>query len=172
GQERVCIEVVDTPAPLMSFISPGEHVSLLYGATGRVLLAFMPDAQRGDVLGQIAEDREKAIVEKELQRFRHQGYAMTRGQRVPGITAIAVPIFDSSGEARHCLALTGPSVRVDLRDSEFIELMLAAGREISSRLGAAPSGVVAKDVTSTGDEHDATTPRKTPAKKRAVRRAK
>jgi hypothetical protein len=57
---------------------------------------------------------------------------------VPGLTAIAVPIFDIEGRVRHSLALTGPSVRVDPRDHELAEVMTAAGREISSRLGAAP----------------------------------
>ncbi|MGE4336172.1 MAG: IclR family transcriptional regulator [Pigmentiphaga sp.] len=177
GKERVCIEVVDTPAPLMSFISPGEHVPLLYGATGRILLAFLPPNNREEVLDQMPDERERAIVDKEIGRFRHQGYALTRGQRVPGITAIAVPIFDSSGEALHCLALTGPSVRVDLRDSEFIELMLAASQEISGRLGAAPSETIARvnnasesDVAASGEISGST--EKPTLKKGATRKAK
>src|SRR5271154_1424667 len=39
--ERVCIDVVDTPSPLMTVVKPGEHVSLLFGATGKILLAWM-----------------------------------------------------------------------------------------------------------------------------------
>ena len=34
--------------------------------------------------------------------------------------------------------MTGPSVRVDPRDQELADIMIAAGRDISNRLGASP----------------------------------
>ena len=140
GNERICIEAIDTPSPLMTIAHPGDHVPLLYGAAGRILMAFMSDKERAAVLktspGANALDR--AVLEKELARFRRQGYALTRGQRIPGITAIAVPIFDSNGLVRNNLLLTGPSVRVDPRDAEFVEIMVAAGQDVSNRIGAAP----------------------------------
>lgn len=135
--ERVCIEVVDTPAPLMTIVRVGEHVPLLFGATGRILLSQMDDAAvdaivratpGGDKVDRIALDRE-------LKRFRSQGYALTRSQRVQGVTAISVPLRSSQSKDIYCLALTGPSVRVDLRELEFIDLMVDAGRQIANSLG-------------------------------------
>lgn len=135
--ERVCIEVVDTPAPLMTIVSLGDHVPLLFGATGRMLLAYMSDEELDLVLKKTPNGNkiDRNSLDRELARFRQQGYAITRGQRVPGVTSIAVPLFELSGQVRHSLALTGPSIRVDARDSEFIGIMQAAGREISLHLG-------------------------------------
>jgi DNA-binding IclR family transcriptional regulator len=138
GNERVCIDAIDTPSPLMTIAHPGDHVPLLYGAAGRILMAYMEEKELSAVLktspGGKSIDRK--ALERELARFRQQGYALTRGQRVQGITAIAVPIFDAEGRVRNNLLLTGPSVRVDPRDTEFVDFMLEAGRDVSNRIGA------------------------------------
>jgi DNA-binding IclR family transcriptional regulator len=136
GIERVVIEVVDTPAPLMRIVRQGEHVPLLFGATGRILLAFMPEPERKLYLTKAPGDVDAAAVERELNRFRVQGYALTRNQRVPGVTAVAVPIRDINGNVNYCVAITGPSVRMDHREQELIDLALAAGKVISDKFGA------------------------------------
>jgi hypothetical protein len=157
GSERMVLEVVDTPAPLMSMARPGQHQPMLLGASNRILMAYMPDEELEKVLkvttaGQSRFDR--AALERELARFRRQGYALSRGQRVPGLTAIAVPIFDIHGRVPYCLALTGPSVRVDPRDIDFAEILMLAGRDISSRLGASPTAVTDfSDAMASEDAH-------------------
>jgi IclR family KDG regulon transcriptional repressor len=140
GVDRMVLEVVDTPAPLMSMSRPGQHTPMILGASGRMLLAHMEPAELERVVKASIKlpDFDRAVFDRELARFRRQGYALTRGQRVAGLTAIAVPIFDIEGNVRHSLALTGPSVRVDPRDQELAEIMMTAGRDISSRLGASP----------------------------------
>ena len=136
--DRLCLEVVDTPSPLMSMVRPGQSIPLLLGASGRILMAHMSKDELENLLkvtaAKVALDR--AALDRELSRFRRQGYALSRGQRVPGLTAIAVPIFDIKGRVQHSLALTGPSIRVDPKDSDFIEILMAAGHDISTRLGA------------------------------------
>lgn len=87
-------------------------------------------------------EADRAAFDREVNHFRRQGYAIIRGQRVPGLTAIAVPIFDIHDDVKCSLTLTGPSVRVDPRDHELAEIMMTTGRDISSRLGAsAENGV-------------------------------
>jgi len=140
GNDRMVLEVVDTPAPLMSMARLGQHMPLYLGASSRILLAYMEpqDLERVVKANMNEPDFDRAAFDRELARFRRQGYAISRSQRVPGLTAIAVPIFDIHGEVRHCLALTGPSVRVDSRDQELADILLVAGRDISTRLGASP----------------------------------
>ena len=53
------------------------------------------------------------------------------------MTSIAVPIFDARGQVEHCLAVTGPSVRMEAREQELIDLMLAAGHELSKKFANA-----------------------------------
>lgn len=156
GSERMVLEVVDTPAPLMSMARQGQHQPMLLGASSRIIMAHMSADELEKVLkvttaGQPAFDR--AALDRELARFRRQGYALSRGQRVPGLTAIAVPIFDINGHVPYSLALTGPSVRVDPRDLDFAEILMAAGRDLSNRLGASPTAVA--NLNETQDSEDA-----------------
>jgi len=175
GTERMVLDAVDTPSPLMSMARPGERQPLLLGASGRILMAYMkPEVLEAVLAANVrTPDFDRAAFDREVARFKRQGYAITRGQRVPGLTAIAVPIFDIHDEVRYSLALTGPSVRIDPRDHELADVMIAAGRDISSRLGASPeNGLDLKLLAS--DEADAATrerpPRKAPAKKAAARK--
>jgi len=140
GTGRMVLEVVDTPSPLMSMARLGQQMPLLLGASSRILMAHMEPAQLEEVLRANTSGIEfdRAAFDRELTRFRRQGYALTRGQRVPGLTAISVPLFDLDGRVQHCLSLTGPSVRIDPSDHDLAEIMMAAGRDISNRLGASP----------------------------------
>jgi IclR family KDG regulon transcriptional repressor len=137
GHERVCIEVVETPAALMHIVRAGEHVPLIHGATGKILMAYMTDAERDKVID-AAKDA-KSINRKtymaQLKRFRKQGYSHTSGERAMGVTAISVPIFNMEGRVNDCLTLSGPSIRMDSRIEEFKAIMTKAGASISSMLG-------------------------------------
>lgn len=138
GNERLCIEVIETPAALMHIVKPGEHVPLLHGATGKILLAYMDEEQLEKVLDSIKGEKSinrKALL-SQLKRFRKQGYSHTSGERALGVTAISVPLFNLDGSVNDCLTLSGPSIRVDPRVEEFTAVMLKAGTSISSMLGA------------------------------------
>ena len=172
GNERVCIDAIDTPSPLMTIAHPGDHVPLLYGAAGRILMAYMTDKEIATVLKTSpgGKDINRKALDRELSRFREQGYALTRGQRVQGITAIAVPIFDAQGLVRNNLLLTGPSVRVDPRDAELVSIMLEAGRDVSNRIGATQpprTSSVMPSVKTTVNTANAATVRKSAARKPA-----
>jgi DNA-binding IclR family transcriptional regulator len=161
------LEVVDTPSPLMSMARLGQHQPLFLGAAGRIIMAYMEPGELEKVLKKNAPpDFDRAAVDRELARFRRQGYALTRGQRVPGLTAIAVPLFDMHDRVPHSLALTGPSVRMDARESELAEIMLAAGRDVSTRLGASPEHAIdLKVLTDDAAAEKSSGPKKKPAAK-------
>jgi DNA-binding IclR family transcriptional regulator len=172
GNERMVLDVVDTPSPLMSMARPGQHMPLLLGAASRILMAHMEPLELERVLKVNTagvDDFDRAAFDRELARARRQGYALTRGTRVPGLTAIAVPIFDINNRAPYCLAVTGPSVRIDQRDLELADIMITAGRSISNRLGASPEHgsdmkLLMSDTSTDRDE--------APAKKKAVAKKK
>lgn len=178
GTDRMVLEVVDTPAPLMSMARLGQHMPLFLGASSRILMAYMEPAEVDRILkvtsaGATTFDR--AAFDRELARFRRQGYAISRGSRVAGLTAISVPIFDINGKVPHCLSLTGPSVRVDPRDSDLAEIMVTAGRDISNRLGASPEHAIdikllMADVENETGEGRAAAKKKPAAKKAAPRK--
>jgi len=172
GTDRMVLEVVDTPSPMMSMARLGQHQPLFLGAAGRVVMAYMAPEELDRVLKANAPaDFDRTALDRELTRFRRQGFGLTRGQRVPGLTAIAVPIFDMDGRVPHSLALTGPSVRVDPRDSELAEIMIAAGRDVSTRLGASPEHAIdLKLLTDDAVAEKQALPKKKPAAKKAPAR--
>ncbi|MEP9370409.1 IclR family transcriptional regulator [Xanthobacter sp. VNH20] len=141
GIERICVEVVDTPSPLMTIVRPGEHVSLLQGATARLLLAYAKDAEIEDIIQRTpgSQKIDLAQLRAALATIRQQGYACTTGQRIPGVTAISVPIFDMNNEVHYSLSLTGPSIRMDGRLQEFKRILIEAGAALSAMMGTSHS---------------------------------
>jgi len=138
-RHRVCIEVIDTPSPLMSVTKPGERVKLIDGATAKTLMAFLPrrEQQRALAYAVKAGRKKRADFARELGRIREIGYSVTHGERVLGLTAISAPVRDRDGEARYCVTVTGPTVRLASRVPEVVRLVVAAARDVSRRLGAA-----------------------------------
>ena len=139
---RVCIEVIHTPSPLMSVTKPGAHVRMSDGATAKMLMAYLPKKEMRKALtfASRATGRKRAELAVELTRILEQGYAVTHGERVLGLTAISAPIVDIDGSVRHSITVTGPTVRLEPREREVVKLVTRAALKISRRLGAEVSG--------------------------------
>jgi DNA-binding IclR family transcriptional regulator len=138
NDRRICIEVFDTPAPLMSIVREGEQQTLLHGATGKILLAYLSSSDFDRIYREApaAKRPNRAALEKQLAQYREQGYAMTSSERVPGVTAISVPLRDINGQVRYCISITGPAIRVDRNADSFIALLLNASKVVSGQMGA------------------------------------
>lgn len=138
GRERVCIDVVDTPSPLMSIAKPGEHVPLVDGATAKVLIAFLPKQEYRDALAYAlrVSGQKRAALVAALERVASQGYAVSHGERVLGLSAVAAPVRDTANAVRYCITIAGPTARMKPRIAEQIRIAVRAAAEISRRLGA------------------------------------
>jgi DNA-binding IclR family transcriptional regulator len=136
--QRLCIEVFDTPAPLMSIVREGEQTPLLHGATGKILLAYLSSSEIDRIFRETPAGKRpnRALLEKQLARYREQGYALTSSERVAGVTAISVPLRDINGQVRYCISITGPAIRVDRNIDAFVALMLNASKVVSGQMGA------------------------------------
>jgi len=88
GLERVCSDVADTPSPLMTVVKPGEHVSLLFGATGKILLAWMEPAAIDAAIVKLAP-RERAGIDRAAGR---RAEIEIRGRQQP----LSVAVFASA----------------------------------------------------------------------------
>jgi DNA-binding IclR family transcriptional regulator len=138
GLERVCVDVVNTPSPLMSLTKPGEHIRLGIGATSLMLMASLPQPKLDRVLRSMprnsGQSRQKLLLK--LKGVRKRGYAVSHGGRIPGLSGVAVPVIDGEGEAQYCLSIVLPSVRATDRIPDLLKRALAAGADLSRRLGA------------------------------------
>lgn len=136
GSHRICVDAVESTSSLKSIITPGHRLPLLYGATGKMFLAHMSDAEVDAIVRSQAKASEvdRAKLKRQLMKIRKQGYAMTQDERVRGAAAIAAPVW-SHNKQRYCLTVTGPSARFGGREDELRDLITAAAAQLSSLLG-------------------------------------
>jgi DNA-binding IclR family transcriptional regulator len=139
GMDRVCVDVVESTARLMHIVNLGEHAPLLYGATGKTLLAHLPAEEQTAIVKTLprAAPFTQAQLKTELATIRKQGYAVTGSERVPGSLAISVAIYDMHDRGRYALTVTGPESRMKDHQERNLKCMLHAQREISSKMGSA-----------------------------------
>jgi DNA-binding IclR family transcriptional regulator len=81
----------------------GERSPLAVGASGRVILAHLPDAEHGS-----ASQLDSSL----LARIRERGYDMSFGENHRGINGIAGPLLTADGEALGSVTIAGPSTRM------------------------------------------------------------
>jgi DNA-binding IclR family transcriptional regulator len=108
GDERVCIECVESSRPLRRVIKVGDRHLLTRGAAGRVLLAWLPEDRREELVR-----RDPFTTEEALEELRRTGFTASLGEREEGVTSIAAPVLDARREVVAALAMSGPSVRFE-----------------------------------------------------------
>jgi DNA-binding IclR family transcriptional regulator len=138
GRNRICIDAMATaPSPLRNVVQPGEQVPLGLGSASKVLMAFMPKSQAAPLVGAIARrtKRTQADLFAEITRAKEQGYAVSHGERLLGVSAISAPIKDAHDEVRYCLSIGGPTVRMQTSEKEFVRHAVKAAASISLQLG-------------------------------------
>jgi DNA-binding IclR family transcriptional regulator len=106
--ERICVERVESSRPLRRVINVGDRHLLTRGAAGRILLAWLPEDKREELLA-----RDPFTTEEALAELRHSGYTVSLGEREEGVTSIAAPIQDAKRDVVAALAMSGPSVRFE-----------------------------------------------------------
>jgi DNA-binding IclR family transcriptional regulator len=138
GLHRVCIDVVNRPAPLMTVTKVGAHTPLGTGATSLVLMAHLPDAQLKKIVPAAVKQSSytRRSLLAEISQVRERGYAASHGGRIAGLSGIAAPVLNAEGCGQYCLSIVLPTARVGDRLENLIELATRAGAQLSKRLGA------------------------------------
>ena len=143
GQTAVYVEKLDSPEHLRIFSRIGALVPLYCTAVGKVLLAYMPQAELETTLSQIEPRRltantiaSRQELEQYLHRVRKAGHAFDLEEHEPHIRCIAAPIWDHTGAVNASLSLTAPAVRMAVpRLRQLAPLIQEAGLRISRELG-------------------------------------
>jgi len=135
---RVCIDSVATaPSQLRSVMQPGEQIPLLLGSASKTLLAYMSERESSTIVSEIARSTKRKPAEVRLQfgEIKAQGFAVSHGERLLGLSAISAPVWDANGDARYCITVNGPSVRIQMHEKAFTKLVKKAAADISRRFG-------------------------------------
>lgn len=139
----VYVEKLDSPEHLRIFSRIGASVPLYCTAVGKVLLAYMPQAELNHVLPQLEMRRltpntitNVQELEQHLYRVRKAGHAFDLEEHEPHIRCVAAPIWDHTGAVNASLSLTAPAVRMAVpRLRQLAPLIQEAGLRISRELG-------------------------------------
>ena len=129
--------------PLRYQIEMFQPHSILWGATGRAVLAFLPEAEIDEALrtnepspasGERLPSRH--IVMKDLREIRERGYALTHSQKIIGAVGFAAPLFNSERQVIGCLSVTVPDARFSEKGTaKLSSVLLTAAGKLNHGLG-------------------------------------
>jgi len=119
----------------------GRELNVHTTALGKVLLAYLPEGQRAELLRGLVLVRRTArtIVSKaklmaELAEVRRQGYATADEEEYVGVRSLGAPIYDSRRKVRAAVALNGGLADPAWNDAPaMVDLIQNAATEISKR---------------------------------------
>ena len=145
GLSAVYVDKLDSPEPVRIFSRIGATVPLHCTAIGKILLAYMPEAEQSQVLELLDLKRftpntvgSLQELRAQLQRVRRNGHALDLEEHEMHIRCLAAPVWDHSGAVNASLSITGPAVRMTIsRLRELAPLVQAAGEGISREMGYA-----------------------------------
>lgn len=143
AKQVMIVDMVNSSHPLRYEIEMFKPTSLLWGATGRSILAFLPpaeielaivDGERSPATGQPLPRREKLIAE--LSEIRRRRYVLTSGQKLPGAVGMGVPIFSPNRRVIGSLCITVPKIRFMPDDEpKLAALLMAQAGDLHCALG-------------------------------------
>lgn len=130
------VEITVKPGSLMDYHSSAQgKITLAFGGAG--LLKQVRNKELVKHTPRTITDI--AVLEKELDRIREQGWAAAPNESVIGLNALAVPIFDASGKLAASIAIVDATQFIgEPPKQEQINAMVEAGRDISESIGFKP----------------------------------
>jgi DNA-binding IclR family transcriptional regulator len=141
--EVVYIDKLEGTHPVRAYSQIGGRAPSFCVATGKVLLAYQPDAILNHVLAaglvqhssRTITDREQ--LKRELVKVRTNGYAVNRGEWREGVWGVAAPVWDATGAVTAALGVSGPANRFQPKALRtLIPLVCVAARDVSTGMGA------------------------------------
>lgn len=148
GGEVVYLDRVETAAPLRFFLQPGSRVPVHCSASGKVFLAQMTPAQRRPLLtaAPLEACTPRTVtalpaLEEELRRVEREGCAFDDEEFLPGLVCAAVPVppVRRGARASLCVAVQGPSVRLNRDKLHALLPALRRATAALARLEVAPA---------------------------------
>ena len=132
NDHRVCVARINGTNSLRYVINIGTILPLTRGASGRTILAYMPEK---DILRLLEKDPYTNM--EELAQLRELGYAHSQSERDAALESFSAPIFNAEGEVIAAVFMSGPVGRItkEKADQEIIPAIKNAAREISINMG-------------------------------------
>ncbi len=142
GDHRSYIDQITPSREVKMTVQLGQPFPLHAGASSKVFLAFLPESERDEYLGSGDLERltehtltDQRSLRDEIRRIREQGYATSSSERQAGASSVASPIFDHEGRPIAVMSVCGPTERFADEVEAARDLLLAATKSVSEKLG-------------------------------------
>lgn len=140
------VYVEESPNRIHANVQPGGIFRMTNTATGALFAAFhTPNLTEPVIRDEIAALKKAEAPEfpfdaaawrASVRQVRGQGYATTRDVPIPGVSAIAAPVFDHTGAMKLALTLIGPTGLIGLEPSSVcVTRLVDFARTLSADLG-------------------------------------
>lgn len=138
----IYIDKVESDQPVRAYSRIGDRPPAHCVATGKALLAYLPEEEQNKVLeGTLEKYTPNTItssraLRKELETIRRLGYSVNRGEWRESVCGVAAAIRDASGEVVAAVGISGPAER--LKPDVFPRVaprVISCANQISAELG-------------------------------------
>jgi DNA-binding IclR family transcriptional regulator len=144
GASAVYVLKVESPRSVRLISQLGMHVPLHCTAMGKVLLAYLDEDQRDELVAslELVPRTDNTIVaadalQAELALVAERGWALDMQEFDYGLICVAAPIFDHTGRITAAISAAGPEARMPTDRLPAVGASVAgAAADISRRLGA------------------------------------
>jgi DNA-binding IclR family transcriptional regulator len=146
ADEVIALEILNGRTVVEFGIKPGTRMDLHATAHGKIALAYGPSK----LLEQMTRDAMRSwtadtltslpALRKTVAMIRRRGWATAANEIVPGVNALAAPIFDHRDVYTGAVAIIGSTHIIEANPrAELINLVSGAALEISRALGSSVS---------------------------------
>lgn len=142
GNRFLYVSIIESPHMLKCSADIGIHPPSYCSASGKVLLAYLPEDKKKAFLPEEFHSfgpntiTNAAELEAELNRIRLNGYAIDDEEWNPSIRALAAPVRNHDRKIIATLSIAGPKVRMSQqRMEEVAQLLVKAAQDLSASIG-------------------------------------
>mgnify|MGYP001552447305 CR=1 FL=1 len=158
GEEVIYIGKVDSVHAVRTYVNIGDRAPAYCCATGKAMLAYMPEETVRHVSRNLKRFTKNTIVSPaklraDLEQTRAQGYSMTLGEWQAGVLGFAAAIKSDTGTVLGAIGVAGPKERMQESD---LKQTIAAVKRAASRIEAELA--TAEDSTTQEEQRDADLP--------------
>lgn len=129
----VYIDQIESSRSVRMFTQIGASVPAHASASGKAMLAFLPDAAIEDLCARAPFEAltprtrtTEAGLRADLARVHSRGYAIDNEENEEGVVCVAAPVFGSGGAVLAAASISGPAARMHRTDLGEMGEMIAA----------------------------------------------
>jgi DNA-binding IclR family transcriptional regulator len=139
--EVIYLDKVDSIHAVRTYVDIGDRAPLYCSATGKAMLAHMPDETIRRIGGNLKRFTKNTVTSlskllADLERIRQQGHSVTCGEWRAGVLGIGRAVRSPSGQVIGAIGVAGPEERMRRSKlSRYADAVLEACSNIESDLG-------------------------------------